>query len=98
MASLFITVWRDAEEVALGQPLQEMAVTISGTAAESAVLTGKNRARNRVRLMPDTNCFVTWNTDPTALNDGFEGRAMGSEAAEYFDIEAGHKISVIERT
>jgi len=97
MATLFIAVWRDAEEVALGDPIQEMVVTVAGASDVSDVIVGKNRERNRIRLLTDTNCFVTWGEDPTATNDGLNGRPMGSENPEYFDIEAGYKIAVIQR-
>lgn len=97
MATLFITVWRDAEEVALGQPIQEMTVNIGVSSTNSAIIVGTDRQRNRVRIFADSNAFVTWDVNPTALNDGTSGRAMGSENPEYFDIESGHKIAVIER-
>ena len=97
MSSLFITVWVDAEEVALGQPVQEEVVSFTGTPGESNPIDGSNRLRRRVRLLSDAACFATWGDGLTAAADGSEGRAMGSEAAEYFDIEAGHTISVIAR-
>ncbi|KKK94739.1 hypothetical protein LCGC14_2679860, partial [marine sediment metagenome] len=31
-------------------------------------------------------------------DDGTDGRPLEAGSAEYFDIEAGHKIAVIERT
>ena len=97
MATLFFTVWRTAEEVALGDPLQESTIDIAATTTQGVVITGDNRQRNRVRVMADANCFVTWGEDPTATDDGLSGRPMGSENPEYFDIEAGHKIAVITR-
>ncbi len=98
MSTLFIATWRSAVEVARGDPLQEMVVTIGAGSLQSAAITGQNKARNRVRLYADVDCFVTWNEDPTALTDGTDGRPLGRNNVEYFDIEAGHKIAVIERT
>ncbi len=97
MATLFIAVWRDAAEVALGDPLQEIAVAIGAASAQSAAITGKDRQRNRIRLFADADCFVTWGTDPTALTDGTAGRPLGAGNPEYFDIEAGQKVAVIQR-
>lgn len=97
MATLFITVWEDAEEVALGGPIQETAIAIGATSSQSDVITGTLRKRRRVRLFADVDCFATWGENPVALNDGTDGRPMGADNPEYFDIEAGHKIAVIER-
>lgn len=98
MATLFIGVWEDAEEVALGDPLQEFSINIAAMSTQSSVtITGSGKKRRRARLFADANCFVTWGEDPTAKNDGSDGRPMGSENPEYHDIEAGHKIAVIER-
>lgn len=98
MATLFFAVFADAKETAKGPVLQEGTVTISGTSAQSAVITGSNRAIRRVRLFADTNCFVTWGENPTAKTDGTDGRPMGSENPEFWDIESGYKIAVIQRT
>lgn len=97
MASLFYTVFEGAAEVALGEVLQEGAVTIGAGSLTSAAITGSGRKRRRVRIMCDSNAFVTWGESPTALNDGTEGRPMSAEVAEYFDIESGFQIAVIER-
>lgn len=98
MATLYFRVYEGAAEVATGDPIQEGTVTIAGSANESAAITGSDRKRRRVRLFADTNCFVTWGASPTAVNDGSDGMPMGSENPEYVDIEAGHLISVIQRT
>lgn len=95
MATLFIAVWEHAGEVALGDPIQETTITITGTSAQSAAITGSGNKRKRVRLFTDTNCFVTWNADPTA--SATDGRPMGAENHEYFDIQSEHKIAVITR-
>ena len=98
MATLFITVWGDATQTLLGEPIQEEAVTISGTSAQSsAILGGVNKAMRRVRLYTDTDCFVTWGTDPTALTNGTAGRALGADNPEVFGVESGQRIAVIER-
>ena len=97
MATMQFTVWISAAEVAIGAVLQEGAVTISGTAAPSAVITGEGRVKRRVRVMCDAKAWVHWGAGVTALDDGTAGRMMGAENPEYFDMEAGHIISVIER-
>jgi hypothetical protein len=98
MATLQFTVWETAAEVALGDPIQEATVAISGTSAQTAEIASADRKRRRVRIICDTKAWVTWGEDPTAVADGSEGRMMGAENPEYFDIESGHKIAVIQRT
>ncbi len=98
MASLFFAVFLGAVEVAAGDPVQENKVAIGVASAQSVVITGDGRKRQRVRVFADTNCFATWGENPTALADGTDGRPLEAGSAEYFDIEAGHKIATIERT
>lgn len=98
MATLFFTVFAGAVEVAAGDPIQENVINIAGVSAQSAVIVGADRKRHRVRVFADTNCFATWGLTPTAKDDGTDGRPLEAGSAEYFDIEAGHKIAVIERT
>jgi hypothetical protein len=95
MATLSITVFEGAGEVATGDPLQVDTVTISGVSAQSSVITGSGRKRRRVRLCADTACHVVWGENPTA-DSGHT--FMGAENPEYFDIESGHKVAVIART
>ena len=98
MATLFFTVFLGAVEVAAGDPVQEDKVTIGVASAQTVVITRTGRKRLRVRVFADTNCFATWGENPTAKDDGTDGRPLEAGSAEYFDIEAGHKIAVIERT
>ncbi len=99
MATCFITVWRSSESVAAGPVLNEEKVAIGGASAQSGVMNsaGGNKSLT-VRVMCDSNAYVTWGSNPTAVADGTEGRAMGSENPEYFFIKADEKIAVIERT
>ena len=99
MATLQYTVFEGAGEVALGDPIQEGVVTITGTAAASAAISGSDRIRRRVRVAVDANCWVAWGAAAVALNDGTNGRMMGTDVStvEYFDVECGHIISVIQR-
>ena len=97
MTTLFFAVFLGAAEVAAGDPVQESTVDIGVASAQSAAITGTDRKRHRVRVFADINCFATWGENPTALNDGTSGRPLEAGSAEYFDIEAGHKIAVIER-
>ncbi len=98
MATLFFAVYLGAVEVAAGDPVQENKVTIGVASAQSAVIIGSGRKRHRVRVFADTNCFATWGENPVAKSDGTDGRPLEAGSAEYFDIEAGHKIATIERT
>lgn len=94
MATLSLHVWSDAKEVALGEVLQSMTVNIGGASAQSAAVTGTARRHRRVRFFADADCYVTWGDNPTADSTGLP---LGAENPEYFDIEAGQKIAVIER-
>lgn len=97
MATLQITVFEEAKEVAFGLPQQEIVVTVGVASAQSATIVGSGRKVKRCRLVSDTDCWVTWGENPTALNDGTDGRMMGANNPEYFAIEAGWKVAVIER-
>jgi len=98
VATLFYAAFVDAVSTALGRVVVEDTVAIAGTAANSASLPGTARERYKVRIMCDVDAFVTWDNPPIAAKaDGTEGRPMGAENPEYFDIEAGMEISVIER-
>lgn len=98
MATLFFAVFSGAAEVASGDPIQEDKITIGAGSLQSVAISGTGRKRRRVRILADTNCFATWGENPTALEDGTDGRPLEAGSAEYFDIEAGHKIATINRT
>ena len=96
MATLFVTVWETAEAVALGDPLQEFQVNIGATSTPSTeIIPGPIRKKRRIRLFADADCFVTWAESPVAVSSA--SRPMGAENPEYFEIQAGQKIAVIER-
>jgi len=97
MATLFVCVFEGAAEVATGDPIQEITVNIGVASVQSASIIGTGRRRRRVRLFADANCFVTWGSNPTAQNDGSDGRPLQAGSAEYFDIESGHLLATIER-
>jgi hypothetical protein len=98
VATLFYAAFVDAVSTALGGVVVEDTIAISGAAANSDPLPGVARERYKVRIMCDVDAFVTWDNPPIlAKSDGTEGRPVGAENPEYFDIEAGMEISVIER-
>lgn len=98
MATLFIAVWGDATQTLVGNPVQEMTVSVGAGSLQSAVLIAdNNKVWRRVRLFTDADCFVTWGANPTAKNDGSDGRPLGAENPEVFTIESGLKIAVISR-
>jgi len=99
MADLFYRVYIAASEVALGQPVSEGTVAITGASTASAAVmdaSGGNRQR-RVRLWADVDCFVTWGESPTAANDGTSGIPVGAKNPEYVGIAANEKIAVIQK-
>ena len=75
MATLFITIFRDAAVTLLGQSDQEMTITVAGTSAQSSTVTvpANGAGKRLARLYTDTDCFVTWGANPTAVNDGSSG-------------------------
>ncbi len=100
MASLFITVFEVAGATALGDPIQEEKVAIGAGSLTSTAITGLVATavkRRTVRLYADVDCFVTWGAAPTATTDGTSGRALGADNPEYFHINAGDLIAVIQR-
>jgi len=97
MASLQLTVFSNANSTAAGDVLQEEVVTVSGTSAQSSVITGSGNYRV-VRIYSDVDCFLTWGSNPTALTDGPAGRFIGANNPEYFRLQAGERFAVIERT
>ena len=97
MPSLQITVYEDAAEVALGDPILEEVVTVTGTSALSSVIPA-GRTMRRMRLLADVDVFVTWGEGtPEAKIDGSSGRMLAAESPEYFAIEPGHFVAVIAR-
>lgn len=97
MATLFIAVWESATNAAIGKPIQEMSVSVGGASAQSAAIVGDSRRARYCRLFTDADCFTTWGENPTAQNDGSDGRPMGAGVTEYFNVEAGYKFATIER-
>ena len=98
MSNLYITAFKDAKEVALGLPALEEKVVYTSTSVQSSALPVQNpKITYRVRLFSDADCFVTWGDNPTALIDGTEGRPLGANNPEYFAIDNGQKIAVINR-
>jgi hypothetical protein len=97
MATLYVSVFHEAGNTALGDPLQEFSVTIASTSNQSTAITATEGSPKRiVRTFADADCFVTWGSDPTA--SASDGRAMGQENPEYWHISAGDIIAVISRT
>ena len=98
MSNLYIAAFKDAKEVALGLPELEEAVSYTTSSIQSTVLPVQNPPITyRVRIFSDADCFVTWGDDPTALVDGTEGRPIGANNPEYFAIQNGQRLAVINR-
>lgn len=98
MASLFLTVWETAGATAHGDPSQIMTpVTVDGTSRQSEAVAANKPGRKTVRFFTDTDCFVNWGADPT-VTDGTDAIPLGAENPEYWDVENGDKIAVIQRT
>jgi hypothetical protein len=97
MATLFITVWDNASNTLLGDPIQYATVTVGAGSLQSDVISGSRSEIRKVRLFTDTDCFVAWGDDPTAPGDGSGDMPLGAENPEVVGIKAGQKIAVIQR-
>ena len=98
MATLFIAVWGGASLTLVGEPLQEITVSIGASSTQSSAISGPATPKQRqVRLYADADCFVHWADNPTALTDGTAGRPLGADNPEVFNIDSGKLIAVIER-
>ena len=95
MASVFITVYDSAAEVAMGDPAEFLVHTIDGAA--SAAIAGDGKKRKRVRLYADANCFFLASVAGTAPTNGTDSIPLGADNPEYFDIEVGYSIRAIAR-
>lgn len=83
--------------VADGPVIQRQVVVISGSSTQSALaIPGVAGRKKRVRLLAESNVFVAHGQNPT-VTDGTNGTPLGTENPEYFDIEVGEKIAVIQR-
>lgn len=83
-----------------GTVLLEEVVSVTGASLQSSAVptTGVVGPLAGVRVHSDADCYVTWGDNPTALDDGTEGRAVGAENPEYFGVPPGQKLAVISRT
>lgn len=97
MATLQYTVFDAAGVTGAGPVLQEDTITIAGTSAQGAAITGTGNRTRIVRVTADADCWVHWGSDPTAAADGENGRMFHSTQVEYFQIVSGEKLAVIER-
>lgn len=99
MAVLYITehpypvVYQGLSAMAVSlPPLAEQTVAIGGTSAQSAAFNAKTRI---IGVHTDAICSISVDEDPTATTDN---RRMAAGATEYFEVQPGHKIAVIENT
>ena len=94
MPTLTFTVWHNAGATGSGPVLQEENIAIGATSAQGSAISGSGETR-KVRIFCDVNAYVTWGSDPTAASGS--ARPMGLENPEYFEINAGDKVAVLER-
>ena len=89
---VLMVIWEHAGEVALGDPIQYTAAVIDGV--NSAVISGNDKKRRRVRLYSEADCWVKVGANPTATG-GSDSIPLSLGNPEYIDIEAGHVLSAI---
>ena len=80
-----------------GQPLQAVGlgasqrVAVGGTSAQSAAVGANTRL---VRLVATSDCHVAIGDDPTAV--AASSALLPASVPEYFEINAGQKVAVIQ--
>jgi len=97
MATLYIDQYQLAGnngfntiQAALQPPLAATtAQTVTGTSAASAFL---NEKTSLVRLVADTNCFVIFGTNPTAITSSSTPLFVGTP--EYFSVPPGGTLKI----
>src|SRR4051812_20408755 len=98
MASLYVTVFPDAQQTALGDIAQTLTIaTISG----STQPTGKvsqigSLGFVRVRVFADGDCWLAMGTAPDATNAAAR-LPLGASNPEYFTVPHGHKFDAVTR-
>lgn len=96
--NLYINVWTDASQTALGDIEQSLVITtLSGANQQSAaVAQNGSLTTKRVRLFAEVDCFVTWSTgNPDATGSG--RIPLGASNPEYFTVPVGTKFAAITR-
>ena len=93
-SKVVMTVFEHAGEVALGDPIQYTAAVIDGV--NSAVISGTNGKRRRVRVFAEADCWIKTGLNPTATG-GSDSIPLSISNPEYIDIEAGHVLTAITR-
>ena len=97
MTEISFSTFVAAGEVAVGAVLNEGVVAIGGASAQSAVVdpsAASAREHRRVRVFADNTCYVAFGLNPTATTTSMK---MAAEQTEYFFLEAGWKIAVLDR-
>ena len=93
--TLFVNVWTDAKEVALGPVEQQMSAAIGATSVTvGSIARGTSLPRKRVRFLANVDCYVAWGLSPVASATSVP---LVGNSPEYFDIPSGEAIAVIER-
>lgn len=96
--NLYVNVWTDASQTALGDIEQTLVITTLTGANQTTAAVAQNGtlSTKRVRLFAEVSCFVTWGTgSPDAT--GSNRVALGAENPEYFTVPVGTKFSAITR-
>lgn len=91
MADFTITVYPDATNVSLGEPLQEIGLAV-GAEVKSGVISGSARQPRRVRVATQVDCHFRVGESPTATADS---AFLAAGGVEYIGMEAGWRVSVI---
>jgi len=70
-------------------------VSVSGTSAQSAAISGGSGPYELIRLVSTTNCHVEFGTNPTATTNS---AYLPAGVVEYFKVNTGEKVAAIQNS
>jgi hypothetical protein len=101
MSNLYINVWPDASQTALGDIEDLLTIsTLSGSNQISGGVSLKGTlSTKRVRLFAEVACWVTWASADAAAPDatGAIRVPLGAENPEYMTVPVGTRFAAITR-
>jgi len=98
MANLYVNVWPDAKETALGTMEAVLKITtLSGSnQVTSAVAENGTTKIKRVRIYAEANAFIAMGANPDAT-EAAQQIPIGADNPEYFTVPLGTKFAGITR-
>lgn len=97
MSALYVTVFTDASQTALGDVEQSLSIAnLSGSNAQTAVITRNGTlSTKRIRVYSEAAAWIAFGTDPDAT--GTLRIPIGADNPEYFTVPVGYKVAGVTR-